>query len=96
MLSLNYDIGEFIKALGNRDYYETVWIADKEATEVERMLMRPQMTISLPRKQMEKYSSDLRNLIGSIRYSAVPKNVYGAGWFELLNKRLQRIEKDLP
>lgn len=87
MFSLNYDIGEFIKALGGRDQYESIWLAHKEATEVDRMLLTQSRTVNHKKRQMEKYSTDLRNLISSLRYVAVPKKVYGAAWFEHLKQR---------
>ncbi|MDX9786524.1 MAG: hypothetical protein RBT11_07100 [Desulfobacterales bacterium] len=92
MLSLNYDIGEFIRALGSRDRHEAIWLAHQEALSVERLLLKPMLTINLKKQQMEKYSMDLKNLIASIRYLSVPKKVYGAGWFELLNRQFQRGE----
>jgi hypothetical protein len=86
MLSLNYEIKEFIKSLGNKDPYDAIWFAHQEVTKVDRMLMKHPLAIGGRKKQMEKYASDLRILIASMRYAAVPRNVSGAGWVELSKK----------
>jgi hypothetical protein len=78
MLSLDYEINTFIKSLGSKDPYEAIWFAHQEAMKVDRMLMKHPRTIGGNKKQMEKYASDLRNLIASMRYAAVPRNIKSA------------------
>jgi hypothetical protein len=88
MLSLNYEIKEFIKSLGNKDPFDAIWFAHQEATKIDRMLMRHPLAIGGQKKQMETYASDLRNLIASMRYVAVPRKAKDAGWAESLKKWL--------
>jgi hypothetical protein len=86
MFSLNYDIKEFITSLENKNQHERLWVAHQEATEVERRLRMHPLPDDPKKKQMEKYSSDLRSLISSIRYAAVPRKVVDTGWYELFKK----------
>jgi hypothetical protein len=70
MISANCNIREFITKLENKDYFEMIYLLDKEATEAERQLLGPQK--ELPEGQIcgSEYVSSLKNLIFYLRYGA--------------------------
>lgn len=45
MISNNCDIREFIPELKNKDFFEMIYLIDKEATEAERPLFHPQSEV---------------------------------------------------
>ena len=46
MISANCDIREFISELENKDFFEMIYLLDKEATEAERQLYNPKSEMS--------------------------------------------------
>ena len=46
MISANCDIREFISELQNKDFFEMIYLLDKEATEAERQLYNPKTEMS--------------------------------------------------
>jgi hypothetical protein len=67
MVSSNCSIGEFLKEVESKDFLEIIHLADLEATEAERMLLRP----STNGKQREtcglEYAGSLKALIDYLR-----------------------------
>jgi hypothetical protein len=67
MISSNCSIGEFLKEVEKRDPLEIIHLADLEATEAERMLLRP----STNGKERETcglmYARSLKALINDLR-----------------------------
>ena len=73
MISANCDIRDFIVELENKDYFEMIYLIDKEATEAERQLFNPRSEMSERVICGPEYVSNLKNLIFYLRYGARPK-----------------------
>ena len=70
MISANCDIREFISELEDKDYFEMIYLLEKEATEAERQLLRPKRELYEGQICGSKYVSNLKNLIFYLRYGA--------------------------
>ena len=75
MISANCDIREIISELRNKDFFEMIYLLDKEATEAERQLFNPKYEMSERQICGPEYVSDLKNLISYLRYGARPKRL---------------------
>jgi hypothetical protein len=75
MISENCDIRDFIVELENKDYFEMIYLIDKEATEAERQLFNPRSEMSERVNCGPEYVSNLKNLIFYLRYGARPKGL---------------------
>ena len=75
MISDNCDIREFISELENKDFFEMIYLLDKEATEAERQLFNPKSEMSERQICGPEYVSKLKNLIFYLRYGAKPKGL---------------------
>ena len=75
MISANCDIREFISALENKDFFEMIYLLDKEATEAERQLYNPKSEMSERQISLPEYVSNLKNLILYLRYGARPRGL---------------------
>jgi hypothetical protein len=66
MISQTCDMKEFIEAVKDKDYYEAIYLADKEATEAERLNFRPrEATIAMG---CPRYADRLKGFIRFMRY----------------------------
>jgi hypothetical protein len=70
MISANCSIQEFITKLENKDYFEMIYLMEKEATEAERQLLRPKRKLFEGEICGSEYVSNLKNLIFYLRYGA--------------------------
>ena len=75
MISANCDIHEVISKLGNKDFFEMIYLLDKEATEAERQILRPKRKLNEGRICGSEYVSNLKNLIFYLRYGARPRGL---------------------
>lgn len=75
MISTKCDIREFIAALVDKDFFEMIYLLDKEATEAERKLFNPKSEMSERQICGPEYVSNLKNLIFYLRYGARPKGL---------------------
>ena len=75
MISTNCDIREFISELKNKDFFEMIYLLDKEATEAERQLFNPKSEMSERQICGPEYVNSLKNLIFYLRYGAKPKGL---------------------
>jgi hypothetical protein len=75
MISVNCDIREFISELKNKDFFEMIYLLDKEATEAERQLYNPKSAMSERQICGPEYASNLKNLIFYLRYGARPRGL---------------------
>ena len=66
MISRSCDIKEFIDAIKDKDYYEAIYLADKEATEAERLNFKPRAAAIA--KGCPRYADRLKSLIRFMRY----------------------------
>ena len=72
MLSVNCNIQEIISKLEDKDYYEMIYLLEKEATEAERQILRPKRKFHEGQICGSEYVSNLKNLIFYLRYGAKP------------------------
>jgi len=75
MISANCDIREFISELESKDFFEMIYLLDKEATEAERQLYNPNTEMSERQICGPQYVSDLKKLIFYLRYGARPRGL---------------------
>ena len=75
MISANCDIREIISELENKDFFEMIYLLDKEATEAERQLFNPKSKLCERQICGPEYVSNLKNLIFYLRYGAKPRGL---------------------
>ena len=75
MISTNCDIREFIAGLESKDFFEMIYLLDKEATDAERQLYNPKSEMSERQICGPKYVSNLKNLIFYLRYGTRPRGL---------------------
>ena len=75
MISENCDIREFICELENKDFFEMIYLLDKEATEVERQLFNPKSSMSERQICGPEYVNNLKGLVFYLRYGAKPRGL---------------------
>ena len=75
MISANCDIREFITGLEHKDFFEMIYLLDKEATDAERQLYNPRSRLSEKQICGPEYVRNLKNLIFYLRYGAKPKGL---------------------
>lgn len=68
MISKSCDIKEFIEAIKDKDYLEAIYLADKEATEAERMKFRSRAATGAKNKGCPRYADKLKGFINFLRY----------------------------
>ena len=66
MISQSCDMKEFIEAVKDKDYYEAIYLADREATEAARLNFRPRAAASS--KGCPRYADRLKDFIHFMRY----------------------------
>ena len=76
MISENCDFRDFIVELENKDYFEMIYLIDKEATEAERQLFNPRSEMSERVICGPEYVSNLKNLIFYLRYGAKRRGLH--------------------
>ena len=75
MVSANCDIREFIEGLENKDFFEMIYLMDKEATEAERLLFNPRSDLQEKIICGTEYVNNLKNFIFYLRYGAKPRGL---------------------
>jgi hypothetical protein len=75
MISANCDIREFISELEDKDFFEMIYMLDKEATEAERQLFNPKSRFCEKQICGPEYVISLKNLIFYLRYGAKPRGL---------------------
>ena len=75
MISANCDIRELISDLENKDFFEMIYLLDKEATEAERQLINSKSKMCEAQNCGPEYVSNLKNLIFYLRYGARPNGL---------------------
>jgi len=68
MISQSCDFDEFLESVRNRDYLEVIYLADKEATEAERLKYRSKTRRLLPPEACVGYADALKGFIRFMRY----------------------------
>jgi hypothetical protein len=75
MISSNCDIRELISNLENKDFFEMIYMLDREATEAERQLFNPKSKLCEKQICGPEYVANLKNLIFYLRYGARPRGL---------------------
>jgi hypothetical protein len=73
MVSSNCDIQEFLMGLENKNFFEMIYLMDKEATEAERLLFNPRSDLREKQNCGIEYVNNLKNFIFYLRYGARPR-----------------------
>jgi hypothetical protein len=68
MISQSCDFDQFLKSIRDRDYLEVIFLADKEATEAERLKYRSRTKRLVPPEACEGYVDALKGFIRFMRY----------------------------
>jgi hypothetical protein len=68
MISQSCDFNEFLERVKNRDYLEVIYLADKEATEAERLKYRLRARRLVPPEACVCYADALKGFIRFMRY----------------------------
>lgn len=68
MISQSCDFDEFIESVRDRDYLEVIYLADKEATEAERLKYRSKARSIVPPEACDGYADVLKGFIRFMRY----------------------------
>ena len=68
MISQSCDFDEFLENVRNRDYLDVIYLADKEATEAERLKYRSRSRRLDPPEACAGYADVLKGFIRFMRY----------------------------
>ncbi|MBN1105289.1 MAG: hypothetical protein JXL84_17890 [Deltaproteobacteria bacterium] len=68
MISPFCDLNEFVEAVRNRDYYEVLYLAEREATAAERLRLRRQNLEYREQHFCPRYADSLKGFISFLRY----------------------------
>jgi hypothetical protein len=63
MISPSYDFEVFTKAVRNKDYLDTIYSAEQEATEAERFYYRHRNTNDVMIQECKQYADALKHLL---------------------------------
>jgi hypothetical protein len=75
VISQSYNILEFIEEVRDKEYWDIMYSAEKEATEAWRCLYRPKMAAQAKQKGGENYAKLLESFMFYLRYGAKQKRV---------------------
>jgi hypothetical protein len=75
MISANCDIRELISELEDKDFFDMIYLLEKEATEPERQLFNSKSRLCDRQICGPEYVSSLKNLISYLRYGARPRGL---------------------
>jgi hypothetical protein len=92
MISSSYSIPEFIKAVENKGYQDIIYIAEREATEAERMSYRPRVASEAKKMGSEEYAKNLKHFLFYLRYHVKPFGVSDR-FFALFESIAHNLEK---
>ena len=88
MISQSCDFDEFLESVRDRDYLEVIYLADKEATEAERLNYRSRTRRPAPPEACAGYADVLKGFIRFMRYG-----VKSSSMEENLHEGLQAIRE---
>jgi hypothetical protein len=74
MISPNYDINEFLEEIRDKKFYDIIFMANKEATEVERIALHSGH-VRGKKNNCGDYANNLKELIFFLRYTVKPKKL---------------------
>ena len=70
MISVNCNIQEVIAELEYKDYFEMIYLLEREATEAERQMLKTKRKLYEGKACGSEYVQNLKNLIFYLRYGA--------------------------
>ena len=73
MISKECKLSEFIGAVRGKDHYEVIQLADREATEAERLFLRLKADNVARQCCGRKYAEQIKQLINYMRYEVKPR-----------------------
>jgi len=68
MISTSCDLKQFIEAMKDKDYFDIIYFADKEATEAERISYQNRKSASVTQKDCRAYVHLLKGFIVFMRH----------------------------
>jgi hypothetical protein len=68
MISTSFDLKQFVEAVQDKDYFDIICFADREATEAERVSYQKRKSAGLNQKDCREYVSLLKGLILFMRH----------------------------
>jgi hypothetical protein len=92
MISQSCDFDEFIENVRDRDYLEVIYLADKEATEAERLRYRSRIRRPDPLEVCAGYADALKGFIRFMRYGVKSPSIEDSLHEELLAFREAALE----
>ena len=75
MISKDCSLSDFAGALRDKDYFEVIRLADIEATEAERIGLKPRIDAARRRRCGKEYAELLKHFIAYVRYGVVPRGL---------------------
>lgn len=75
MISPSYKIIEFVDSILEKDYWDIIYLAEREATEAERHLYRPEFAKTAGQKGARHYVNVLKMLIFFLRNGVRPRGL---------------------
>jgi len=75
MISQSCDLDEFLERVRDRDYLEVIYLADKEASEAERLKYRSRARRLDPAEACGSYADVLKGFIRFMRYGVKPPSM---------------------
>jgi hypothetical protein len=73
MISKECNLSDFVGAVRGKGYYEILHLADQEATEAERLFLRPKTDKSTRQRCGREYAERIKQLIDYMRYEVKPR-----------------------
>jgi hypothetical protein len=75
MISSKFDINDFLETQRDKDYFDIIFMADKEATKAERIALQSGYEIGERERSLKVYADDLKDLIIFLRSTVRPKKL---------------------
>jgi hypothetical protein len=75
MISQSCDFHDFLERVKNRDYLEVIYLADKEATEAERLKYRSRAGKTICSEACLRYADALKGFIRYMRYGVMSSSM---------------------
>ena len=94
MISPSYDINEFIDAVEDKEYLDIIYLADQEATMVERLLYNPKTSREANREESKRYANQLKSFLYFLRCDVKPHPASMDSDYQLFWSVLERLEKE--
>jgi hypothetical protein len=75
MKSKPYDFVAFIGTVGDKDYYDLIYLAEQEATRAERCFYHPDCGSYDSQTEIRTYADNLKRFIRFMRYGLKPRGL---------------------